>query len=357
VTQEIGSKSVEFYSVSCTVHKNLCRHFEIKGYPRIHLFREGSSQSVEVNYFELHPFGVLNSLGVQVDSMRLDVDLKRLSPKQKKQEKKLLQHSGQRTKKQVFDDAYLSFDFNIRNGIFTSNDPMVNSTKAALHDWLVLLQRSLPPAWQLQKAINALLDNFEVATSGEDQLLSILNQAPPPPTKKWSSACTKGMPGMGYTCGLWELFHIVTVGVVEWNLMLGSGQIDIAISTVEAANILRNFIANFFGCEVCRMHFLSAFDACEIDRCHRLNEDDASYEAWLQFPVWLFETHNAVNVRLMKEHTEREYTAATHSTDEMYGQWPHREECPKCWRSDGSWDEENIYKFLRIEYWYVAQMH
>jgi thiol-disulfide isomerase/thioredoxin len=37
VTEEIGSESVSFHSVSCTVNKKICRGLGITGYPRIYL--------------------------------------------------------------------------------------------------------------------------------------------------------------------------------------------------------------------------------------------------------------------------------------------------------------------------------
>lgn len=117
-----------------------------------------------------------------------------------------------------------------------------------------------------------------------------------------------------------------------------------------AADTLRDFIAHFFGCEVCKINFLSAYDACAFDRCNRLTDDYAGLPAWQQLPLWLYETHNAVNVRLMREQADRDNKVPSHH-DEVAKKWPARIECPKCWLDDDSWDEDAIYKFLRIEYW------
>lgn len=35
--------------------------------------------------------------------------------------------------------------------------------------------------------------------------------------------------------------------------------------------------------------------------------------------------------------------------------WPSIHMCPKCWLSEGRWDEDIVYSFLRLEYWYDAQ--
>lgn len=109
-------------------------------------------------------------------------------------------------------------------------------------------------------------------------------------------------------------------------------------------------ISNFFGCEVCRLNFVTAYDACALDRCTRLKNEDMSLEEWIQFPLWLFETHNAVNARLLQEEAERQHQAVTH-LEEIARRWPDQRDCPKCWKADGSWDEMAVFKFLRVEYW------
>jgi hypothetical protein len=63
-----------------------------------------------------------------------------------------------------------------------------------------------------------------------------------------------------------------------------------------------------------------------------------------------FRTHNSVNVRLKKEQAEREGKLVT-AEDEMKAQWPSRTDCPICWEKDGAWDEDVMYKYLRMEYW------
>lgn len=313
-----------------------------------------SNTSTQANYWELHPFSVLTGLGVQVDTMKLEVAVKKeskRSPKTlSKQKEKPEEYT--RTKTDIYDDAHLSFDFNLRHGVFTSLNPLTNSTKDALFDWLNLLSRTLPPAWKVHSVISVLLENFEIATESKEKLIDLLNTQPRPSKQTWSKSCTKGVPGMGYTCGLWELFHIITVGLVEWNLMIEEDQMrDIALSTTAAARTLRGFVVNFFGCEECRAHFRDEFESCMYDRCNRLNDDEDSMnlEQWIQFPLWLIETHNGVNVRLLHEKADREKLAVSHD-EEVKKVWPSHEDCPKCWTEDGS-RESSMFKYLRVEYW------
>jgi len=139
---------------------------------------------------------------------------------------------------------------------------------------------------------------------------------------KWST-------NSGYTQGLWTLFHIITVGVVEWNRLIGEDYIDeLAIKTPEASKAIRNYIEHFFACEECRTNFILGYDSCSFDRCNRLHNDAETVTEWSQLPLWLFEVHNSVNVRLLKEKGERENWTPSHQ-DEVDKTWPRRIDCPK----------------------------
>jgi hypothetical protein len=71
-----------------------------------------------------------------------------------------------------------------------------------------------------------------------------------------------------------------------------------AIGVEEAAVTIRDYIENFFGCEVCRQNFMKAFDSCAHDRCTRLDNNATTMDQWRELPLWLVETHNSVNARL-----------------------------------------------------------
>jgi hypothetical protein len=114
-----------------------------------------------------------------------------------------------RTKKEIYQDAYLSFDFAMRNAIFVGNDPMTNATQEAFFDFLSMLADVLPPTWQLQWMVEDIVENMDTVLQSEEKLLEIVDKYPPR-KKKWSQSCTRGKGGMGYTCGLWQLFHIMT---------------------------------------------------------------------------------------------------------------------------------------------------
>lgn len=350
--QQPEKVDIKVYAVSCTVYKPLCKYFGVHAYPGLRLFTAGATNATaEASYWSLHPFSVLKELGIQTTNLNLDLPKtkKRISDKSRP-EYLVDDDLNLRTKQNVYDDAWKSFHFSMENGVFMNDSgPLSNNTQTHLRDWLDLLKLALPPSWQIQTLLKALLDNFNDIVQSESELNRIL-KLHPPPKKNWSPSCTHGNPIAGYTCGLWELFHIVTVGTVEFNMMISTDDGQIVIQTEDTASKIRNFVESFFGCEVCRTNFLQAFDTCSFNRCSRLSNEAYSDVQWLQLPVWLWETHNAVNVRLLNEKAERENWKPK-QRDEIDKQWPSRSACPKCWDAAGAWDDKVVYKFLRLEYW------
>jgi thiol oxidase len=351
------------HAVSCVVHRPLCHDWDVHGYPRLLIFAAGATNYTGMAiYSELHPFDVLTDLGIEVDQTKMlgetitassetsaATTKKNIRGKEAKDADATTEIAYKRTKEDIYNDAYLSFHFALRTGIFMVNGPLSEAEEAAFGQWLMLLHRTLPPTWHIQSLIRALTKDFEKVVQSEANLLEIVDKFPPP-KKKWSLGCSHGEKGNGYTCGLWELFHIVTVGFVEWNRLITTDDWSMVMGSEDAAVGIRNYVEHFFGCEVCRMNFLLAFDTCAHDRCSRLSNDAGSVGEWKELAVWLFETHNAVNVRLMKEKAEREKRTPT-LEDEINKQWPARDGCQRCWREDGSWDEENVFRFLRLTYW------
>jgi Erv1 / Alr family len=147
---------------------------------------------------------------------------------------------------------------------------------------------------------------------------------------------------------LYFLFFLV--GVVEWNLNNVAGKKKSFYATAEAADCLRAFIEHFFGCEVCRINFMQEYDSCSFNRCERLIDKSGKFNDWKELPMWLFEFHNAVNVRLLKERAEAQSRNPT-SEELTAVEWPARNHCPSCWYSDGRFDPDRVYMFLQLIYW------
>jgi hypothetical protein len=354
------------------------------------LFQEGSINGTSIIPWQLHPFKVLRMVGVpdstlgdkepilQHDSKLFHNDKNnkigggtstagnnnktpkriRLSIPSKEDTKESDNNAPPpfflpRTKQDIYNDAYLSFEFALRHGIYAGvANGLSNTTSQVLDDWIHLLQSTLPPMWKIQDMITDLIEHKEEIVQGEEKLMAILDKHPPP-KKAFSVSCTRGDKYAGYTCGLWELFHIMTIGLVEWN-HLAMGDDWAYYIPDEAATTLRDYIQNFFGCEKCRVNFLHEYDSCALDRCNRLAEDaTGGVEDWKELSLWLFEMHNAVNTRLLRERMDREEKRSPTDQEILDVQWPSRWDCPTCWHADGRWDQDQIYMFLRLTYWYV----
>lgn len=166
---------------------------------------------------------------------------------------------------------------------------MPEDTSTLLEDWLELLNIYLPIQYGLQGTVNELAQpkTFEKITSSEKKLLKSLDKFTDNNSNevKWSTSCTKGNPFAGYSCGLWQLFHLITVGTVEWNTKTADA--TMRWSMKEVSDTIRNYIENFFGCDICRIHFLEQYDVCFMyRRCDRLTDSSKDGQDWKQLPLW-----------------------------------------------------------------------
>lgn len=89
-----------------------------------------------------------------------------------------------------------------------------------------------------------------------------------------------------FTCGLWTLFHSMTVNVRYKGCKLRPSQVAIAI---------RSFVEHFFGCEECADHFLEANPPDVMSTLQDMDHDGGAASI-----LWLWEMHNAVNDRTEK---------------------------------------------------------
>jgi len=181
--------------------------------------------------------------------------------------------------------------------------------------------------------------------------------------RQWTESCTHSKPAMGFTCGLWDLFHIITIGASMQDHQLYGFHSGYLTSHRDVALIIRNFVANFFACDVCRWNFIDMYDACGHDHCNRLPGESSiilgtsssagrGSELSKELSLWLFEVHNAVNARLMTERAERRNRDVT--IDEVKASvFPTEEMCPNCWTDieANKYDRHAVYTFLKEWYW------
>jgi thiol oxidase len=145
---------------------------------------------------------------------------------------------------------------------------------------------------------------------------------------KWKACAGSSPHTRGYTCGLWQLFHSLSVRLASHEIQAGKRWLT----------AVRGFIKHFFQCSDCARHFLEYATSHTAEQI--INKRDAV--------MWLWRTHNVVNDRLA---TEEE---ANNLGDTRYPklQWPSKETCASCHlegeRSNGvdNWVEGEVYEFL-----------
>jgi len=144
-----------------------------------------------------------------------------------------------------------------------------------------------------------------------------------------------------YTCGLWNLFHIVTTAPKTY---VGPEQPSPQNATTDSLAMVRIFVSRFFGCQDCVKHFLETYDSCRFGRCE-LQQGDQIGAA-----LWLWRVHNAVTQRVAKEKGKAAPAA-----------WPPVDDCAACWPSAAAASEpvltaqlgetSAVYSYLQRSYW------
>eukprot|EP00531_Pseudo-nitzschia_arenysensis_P001641 CAMPEP_0116137530 /NCGR_PEP_ID=MMETSP0329-20121206/12294_1 /TAXON_ID=697910 /ORGANISM="Pseudo-nitzschia arenysensis, Strain B593" /LENGTH=526 /DNA_ID=CAMNT_0003632445 /DNA_START=44 /DNA_END=1624 /DNA_ORIENTATION=- len=344
--------TVETFAVSCVPQHTICKDKGIHGFPTLMFYPPYSIEGTKINQFKLNAEEIFKMAAGSTTAQEGKSEMKQYSS-QKSDEQKSTTSSyfASRKRSEAFHDAHLSFDFAMKTAIFTQNGPLPEKPKEALREFLFAMDKTLPSNSSMQTVVRNLLENFETIATSPVALEAIIAKYPPPePTNKWSEASMQH--GTGYTAGLWALFHIMSVGLVQWNHLAIDDEEKLTPAAM--ADILRNYIENFFQCEECRLNFLADFDACMYDRCNRLvtTTIGGTVEQYIQYPLWLFETHNAVNVRLRRERIDQNIEKEDF-TKPAEVVWPSYSSCPFCWLSGDKdrWDEIEVYKFLQHTYW------
>lgn len=211
--------------------------------------------------------------------------------------------------------------------------------RKALVDWLGLLESS---------------HLVEECASGAGEALRVLSTAWPPSSeqivdidtfrqvricgkeeKRPYVSCAGSTPETrGYTCGLWMLFHSLSV-----RMPMG---VESGDEGARWMKVIEGYIEHFFQCADCAEHFLQEL--------HR--EDAGRVRSKRDAVLWLWRTHNRVNERLVREDKE-----GTNPQDPVFRhvQWPVKDVCSTCYvEPSGAWNEEGVLQFLFAQYYGVS---
>lgn len=129
------------------------------------------------------------------------------------------------------------------------------------------------------------------------------NRSPVFSSNRWVG-CSSVKDGLRrYPCGLWTLFHYLTIQAAES---------EISMDPLEVLQAMHGYIKYFFGCSDCSNHFQQMAARNKI--WNVTSKDDAV--------VWLWSSHNEVNKRLSGD--------ATEDSDHPKIQFPSVDMCPEC---------------------------
>lgn len=129
----------------------------------------------------------------------------------------------------------------------------------------------------------------------------------------------------GYPCGMWTMFHYLTVNAADQNRNKENA------NPREVLEAMLGYIKNFFGCADCSKHFQ---EMAKKNDLHGVSELNSSI-------IWLWIAHNEVNKRLAGD--------ATQDPEHPKIQFPSQENCPKC-RDGDKWNLTEVLQYLRHMY-------
>lgn len=182
--------------------------------------------------------------------------------------------------------------------------------------------------------LNRLDDSLQRLTeiNGQDffALVKTLEEGRPVfSTHQWLG-CKGSRPGLrGYPCGMWTLFHHLTVQAAEDH----SNDENPVAKGQEILQAMHGYIKNFFGCADCSNHFQEM--ASQRNIWHVVGGDEAI--------LWLWAAHNQVNKRLSGDISE--------DPEHPKIQFPSYERCPACYKSKGG-----DWQYLKVLE-YIKQLH
>ncbi|XP_023948051.1 sulfhydryl oxidase 1 isoform X2 [Bicyclus anynana] len=126
----------------------------------------------------------------------------------------------------------------------------------------------------------------------------------------------------GYSCGLWTLFHTLTVNAAQKPGKEGP----------RVLKAMHGYIKNFFGCTECAEHFQAM---ALRNRIFDVKDNDKAV-------LWLWISHNEVNLRLAGDVTE--------DPEHPKIQFPSVTQCPECRQDRGAWNLPAVYDYLQKIY-------
>ncbi|KAI6190901.1 Sulfhydryl oxidase [Aphelenchoides bicaudatus] len=202
-----------------------------------------------------------------------------------------------------------------------------------LKDWIHVLRQYVPLSTPVRRLFYKLDEFVKPLNSlrADDWLAHVQSYQDelghPLPKSASYLACRGSKPYLrGYTCGLWTLFHTVTVEAYKQNKHNPNYQ-----PYNEVLEPLHQFIFNYLSCVECAKNFNKM--ALETLPAVKTPEDTA---------LWLWRAHNRANKRLSGDASEDPHYPKQ--------QFPPSSICPRCRSANGEFDEVEVLRFLTEYY-------
>lgn len=381
VAREIRRRSirapVEFWAVSCEVHRDACDDLGVNAVPRILAFPKGKIDGLLVtrtNENGIEVEKIIDLLGVALK----DVDEEETDKKEELEEESAQLHDIEERAKaaddpyrmrigetdhmqeilhphsdlsDVFADATVSLLHSIDGA--TEKDskgdivPWSWDHYHAFREWLDLVHWSLPTRdmAKVHNIINDLRNNINAIEDRPHEITRILashdyfKKSP-----KWSKSCSDSKKeNEGYTCGFWKLLHIISIGVVEQHKsVLGDLQ---RVRIANVAHTISDYVEHFGfansddGKELFRETFQDCLEEkqCQLQlglqanglfsRFRQRNLPAKTDKSWKELAIFLWKIHQ--NYRVNKLSTVEDGHDSLQKVEDLL--WPPVALCPLCY--------------------------
>lgn len=349
-----NNKSITTYAVSCGEFPGFCETQMVKSTPAYHLYKQGSSRSESVDQLDMET--MCNLMGVPYDIEVADkwwsgtIGTSTADPEVQ---------PVTRTMEELSSDIHLSFDSAMRHYVYDNDldkisQPLNGEQRSTLKRWLMLIHKTTPSTWSVHLLVKQLINSFMYVSKNRAYLLSILDTFKPE-ASEYSPTC-QGEHHHSFTCGVWEMFHAVSVGLVEFNKIGDDSSENIPSRT--ALSIMLKYIETFGMGDDLKVehHFSHSVRKClDDEECLAIPESKSKAElerSWIRFPLWISKIHNEVKKKANTIPVE-----LVAGLGVVENEWPPRALCPKCWnKTTGNWNDDMVYKFLKKEYTIVERL-
>ena len=383
VAREIRRRSirapVEFWAVSCQVHRDACEDLGIHAVPRLLAFPAGKIDG------RLIPRTENNDIRVDTIINLLNVNLKEVDEEQVQQEQELERGQAQMLELErkinennnnnnnmpqesdhlheilhphsslanVYADAMTSILHSMDNSVDQDESsgeaiPWSYDRVRVFREWLDLMHWALPTRDMalVHNIINDMRNNIGAIEDNPGEITRVLTRHDYFRTKpKWSEACqSTNRQDRGYTCGFWKLLHIVSIGVDQQHERVLGDLNRVMVSHV--VTVLRDFVREFgfAGSTEGQRLFVRAYEDCLDDAAcrkelgfpkrgilspFRRSIPPRTDRVWKNMALWLWQRHQAYRNHKLTQ-TKKGYEILNKNVEL---QWPPSSLCPTCYSS------------------------